>query len=231
MKTKIAVIASSNVCELIKTYISRIQQYEVTYCNPDSLEAFVDLGSKRYDLLFIDPDSGPLRGFELLDSFTNKPNAVMVSTNEKHAAKAFDYEVIDYLIYPFSFHRFLKSIHRFSTLFQANPPKENTPSVNGIKVQIRANKTLYTFSEKDIYYVESMGDYIKVHTTGKTYLFKYSLHKIEKQLNPDSFMRIHRSYMVSIEKIEAMNSKFITVNNKALPIGRTYQKQTKERLQ
>ena len=231
MKTQIAVVGSSDICELIKGYISKIQQYELTYCKANSLEAFVELGNEHFDLLMVDTDATPLRGFELLDSFTNKPNVVMVSNSAKDAAKAFDYEVIDYLIYPFTFQRFLKSIHRFSSLFQSITPKEVPPAANGTKVQIRANKTLYTFSEKDIFYIESIGDYIKVHTTTKTYLFKYSLHKIEKQLNSNDFIRIHRSYMVSIEKIEAMNSKTITVNNIPLPIGRTYQKQTRKRLQ
>jgi DNA-binding LytR/AlgR family response regulator len=232
MKTQVAIIAPTNTSQHIKEFISKLEQFEVSYSSDNSLSAFVDLSSQKYNLLFIDTDSVPLNAFELLDSLTHKPKVIILSKDEKHAAKAFDYEALDYLIYPFSFHRFLKSVHRFATL---NPTQttENvkTQAISAGKLQIKANKTLYTFPEEDIFYIESMGDYIKVHTKEKYHLFKYSLQRLERQINPNDFLRIHRSYIVSTQKIESMNSKFITINNKTLPVGRTYQKQARERLQ
>ena len=235
MKTQIAIIASTNTSQHIKEFITKLEQFEVGYCSANSLSAFVDLSTMNYELLFIDTDSTPLNAFELLDGLTVKPKVILLSKDEKKAVKAFDYDALDYLIYPFSFQRFLKSVNRFVASVASVPPKlrqENEEkTISNGKIQIQANKTIYTIPEDDIYYIESMGDYIKVHTTGKYHLFKYSLHRLEKQLNPGNFLRIHRSYIVSTQKIESMNSKFITTNNKPLPIGRTYQKQARERLQ
>lgn len=231
MKTHIAIVAPKPTCHLIKEYISKLQQFEVSYCNENSLSAFVDLSNQNYDLLLIDTNSTPLNGFELLDSFTHKPKVIMLSNNDKHAAKAFDYEALDYLIYPFSFCRFLKSVHRFASLSSCPHPKKPVAhKEQNSKLHIQANKTLYTIPEEDIYYIESMGDYVKVHTKEKHHLFKHSLQRLEEQLNNNTFLRIHRSYIVATQKIESMSSKFISMNNKTLPIGRTYQKQAKERL-
>ena len=231
MKTRIAIIAPNNTCQLIKEYISKLHQFEVGYCNENSISAFIDLSHQNFDLLLIDTNSTPLNGFELLDSFTQKPKVIMVSKDDKHAAKAFDYEVLDYLIYPFSFCRFLKSVHRFASMVACNEPERTAITANPTsKLQIQANKTLYTIPEEEIYYIESMGDYVKVHTKEKHHLFKHSLQKLELQLNTEKFLRIHRSYIVATQKIESMSSKFISLNNKSLPIGRTYQKQAKEKL-
>lgn len=232
MKTQIAIVSPAHTSQHIKEFISKLQQFEVSYSNSNSLSAFVDLSSQNYDLLFIDTDSAPLNAFELLDSLTHKPKVVILSKDDKCAAKSFDYEALDYLIYPFSFQRFLKSVHRFATsTLNSSPYKHAVKETTIEKIQIQANKTLYTFSEEDIFYIESMGDYVKIHTKEKYHLFKYSLQRLESQLNPNIFLRIHRSYIVSTQKIESMNSKFITINNKPLPVGRTYQKQARERLQ
>lgn len=231
MKTQIAIIAPTNTSEHIKEFITKLEQFEVSYCSENSLSAFVDLSTMNFDLLFIDTDSTPLNAFELLDGLTVKPKVILLSKDEKKAVKAFDYEVLDYLIYPFNFHRFLKSVNRFAASASSKPQlKDETKTTSHGKLQIQANKTIYTIPEDDICYIESMGDYIKIHTNEKYHLFKYSLYRLEKKLNPETFLRIHRSYIISTQKIESMNSKFITTNNKPLPIGRTYQKQARERL-
>jgi DNA-binding LytR/AlgR family response regulator len=231
MKTKIAIIATKDTCDILQGYIKKLEKFETSYCCENSLTAFTELKEADYDLLFIDTNSEPINGFDFIDSLTYNPRVIMISQSEKHAAKAFDYEALDYLIFPFSFQRFLKSIHKFTSLYNANRDSTHQTPQHNPKLKIRANKTLYTFPEEELLFIESIGDYVKVHTKEKSIMFKYSLQKIEKQLTPNDFIRIHRSYVIAINKIESRNCKHVTINNKVIPIGRTYQQKTRNRLQ
>lgn len=233
MKTKIAIIASKDSCDSLNGFIKKLGNFETVYCCQNSLTAFTELKETEYDLLFIDTNSQPINGFDFLGSLTYNPRVIMLSNCDKYAAKAFDFEAIDYLISPFSFQRFLKSINKYTSLYQFYKKGHDFTLLTREqpKLEIRANKTLYTFPEEELLFIESIGDYVKVHTKEKSIMFKYSLQKIEKQLTSEDFIRIHRSYVIAINKIESRNCKHVTINNTTIPIGRTYQQKTRKRLQ
>ena len=168
-----------------------------------------------------------LSGFEFLDKLQNRPSVIIASAYEEYALKGFEYEVDDYLLKPFSYERFLKAIEKIkSSRDSANISEAEKVDYITVKSENRIEK----ININSILYIEGMRDYLRIHTTDKKIMTLMNFSTMESILPADKFIRIHRSFMVAIDKINVIEKDSVSVNNSILPIGRSYKKQFFERV-
>lgn len=214
---------------VIKKHISAFTDFEVTAeCN-NALEALPVLSKEKIDLLFCDIQMPQITGVDFIRSLTHPPKVIFTTAYRDYAIEAFELNVIDYLLKPISFERFTKAINNFlelesikTTQTQSNT-NSNTPKREFIF--LKADKKHYKIDLSDIFYFESMGDYVIAFTAEKKIITKEKISKLAEKLPKSQFLQIHRSYIVSIPKIESVGPGFVEVNKKKLPVGRSYKEE------
>lgn len=189
--------------ELIKSFTNGKEARDFLKVNP-------------INLLFLDIELPDINGFEVLGHCNGDVSTIVTSANPKHAIKAFDFDVDDYLLKPFSKGRFNKAIDK--VLLNRNLLNENTTEENCILV--RSNLKEVRLFPKKILWVEALGDYVKIVTQERKLIVLSSMKAFLEKLPQDKFLRIHKSYIVNIEKIEMYNHAHVQVKDKRLPISR-----------
>ncbi len=183
----------------------------------NAIEARIGLKNNPVDLIFLDIEMPVTTGFELLDSLKNPPQVIVVTAKTEYAMKAFDYGVTDYLHKPVSKARFNLAVKK--TLIRHS--QMNWLSDDGSFIMVKTNFTNKKVILNTIKWIEALGDYVKLVTIDSNIVVLSTLKAFEQQLPTDKFQRIHKSYIVNLEKIENYNSKNVEVNGKHLPISRS----------
>ena len=207
--------------KVLTDYISQVPFLELQEIFKDAILATDYLRQNNTDLIFLDIHLPKLKGMAFLKTLTN-PQAVIITTAyHQYAVEGFNLNVTDYLLKPFDFERFLTAVTKVKTAQRENPkPHESQEAKDFIFLNVQKKKVKILFS--DIVYIESQREYIKIATTKKEYISKMSTHEMEALLPPNLFKRIHRSFIVSINKIESYTAEIVEVNGIAIPIGRGY---------
>lgn len=183
----------------------------------NALEAKYTINHKEVDLIFLDIEMPLINGFDLLDGLKNKPQIIFITSKADYAVKAFDYEATDFLQKPISKERFLKAVKKAIELHQL---KNETHENLGEAIIIKSNlKKLKVYSTK-IKWVEAFGDYIKIITDSDSHLVLSTMKSFENELPTGKFLRVHKSYIVNVERIDKFNSKFAEIGNTKIPISR-----------
>ncbi len=192
---------------------------EGVFENPFS--AIKTLSEKRIDILFLDVEMPEMTGLELLDSLVEPPQIILTTSKKNYAVDAFDYEVADFLLKPIdNYSRFLKAVRKAKA--NLDKPEINI-SNNGTKqIFIKVDSLLVNFNLVDILYIEAFGDYIKVHTEQKTHIVHAKLRIVEEKLPSYDFVRIHRSYIVRIDKIKNIDPSNLEIGKMVVPISNSY---------
>ena len=184
----------------------------------NAIETKNGLLDTEVDLIFLDIEMPILTGFELLDDLPNKPQIIFVTGKTKYAFKAFDYDAVDYIQKPVNKERFNNAVAKAINLYQLK--------TNGVPVEdenfifVKSNlKNRKVFLSK-LKYIEALGDYVKFVTEKDTFVVLATMKSFEKQLPADKFLRIHKSYIVNLEKVERYNSKNIEIDKQQLPLSR-----------
>jgi len=171
-------------------------------------------------VIFLDIHLSKLKGIDFLKALKHHPKIIITSANKQYALEGYELEITDYLLKPFSLSRFLKAVNRLQTnAEQSLSPLETKErdyryfNVNKKRIKIYLNEILY---------VESLKDYVKIYTNEKSVVTKFQLGELEDFLNARDFLRIHRSFLVSKDKIDSFSSNEVEVAGKAIPIGRSY---------
>ncbi len=199
--------------EILKTYIDKTPFLNFI----GNYESGLDIPLRRLeetDVLFLDIQLPELNGISFLKTLRNPPLVVITSGYPNYAIEAFEEAVTDYLVKPFSYERFLKSLTRIRSLLV----QENTKN----HIFLYADKTMYKTNIADIIYLKAEVDYVKVVTTKREILILDSLKNWLDKLRPFNFLRVHRSYIVNLDQIEKVSGNQVFIKNKILPIGRTY---------
>ena len=206
---------SLNCREHLKMPFSQVPFLELTATFKDAILATEYLRSNLTDLIFLDIHLPKLKGMAFLKTLKQAPEVIITTAYHQYALEGYDLSVRDYLLKPFEFERFLVAVNKVrKETIEINEPKDH------IFLTVQKKKVKILFSE--IVYVESQREYIKIATTKTEYISKMSTHEIEALLPQQFFKRIHRSFIISINKIQSYTAEMIDVNGVSLPIGRAY---------
>jgi DNA-binding LytR/AlgR family response regulator len=217
--------------KILQSHIANMKGLEIAGLCKNAVEALDILNEKSIDLIFLDIKMPKLLGTDFLKNLTNPPKVIFVTAYRDYAVEGYDLDAVDYLVKPVSFERFLKAVSKVKKLLgqqvavMGEEYKKNTEAF----VYLKVDKNMQKIFVNEILYIESWKDYIKIFfTTGKNVLVKQSISSIENLLSEHNFLRVHRSYMVSLSKISGYNSLAIQLNEKDIPIGRLYKQHVME---
>ncbi len=207
--------------KVLSDYIAQVPFLDLKGAFKDAILATDFLRHNTVDLMFLDIHLPKLKGMAFLKTLTHPPAVIITTAYHQYAVEGFDLNVTDYLLKPFEFERFLVAVNKVKTT-QREPPKinETQEAKDYLFLNVQKKKVKILFSE--IVYVESQREYIKMVTTKSTYLSKMSTHEIEALLPIHLFKRIHRSFIVSVSKIDSYTAEMVEVNGVPIPIGRGY---------
>jgi two-component system LytT family response regulator len=225
MKIKCMIVDDEPLAiEVLKSHIEKIEMLEVTVCCQNAFEAFEWLNRKKIDLLFLDIQMPGMKGTDFLRNIKNPPRVILTTAYRDYALEGYELDVLDYLVKPVSFERFFKAVNKL-----LHPPHETgtiafkhpeTPSEGFIYVKV--NKKIHKILLSDILYTDSLKDYITIHTPTGNITAKHTLTAFEEMLPENEFLRIHRSFIVSIKKITGFTASTVEIAGNELPIGRNY---------
>lgn len=171
-----------------------------------------------------------MNGFTFIENLSYKPLIVVTTAYREYAVKSFEWDILDYLVKPISFNRFLKTVNKIYQQAFLHSSGIDTTLYQEPHIFLKVGKKLVKVNLNDIFYIESLKDYIKVITKLGDYVVHKSLTAITEELPQSNFIRIHRSFTISINKITAIEGNIIEIAEKKIPIGRNYIKQTKDRI-
>lgn len=214
--------------EILRTFVGKTDWLVLEGVFNDAVEALEYLRNNEVHLLFLDIQLPSLTGLQFLRTLSDPPAVIITTAYSEYALDAFELHVLDYLKKPFSFDRFLKAVNRYPAGGEAKG-ENKTLSAGGSQLFgfFNVNKTMKKVMFDDLLYVESMREYIYLHTTKGRVITKMSTHEIESILG-ERFLRIHRSFIVNIDKVTAFNAEEIFIDTKNIPIGISYKKQVDE---
>ncbi len=238
MKIKTIIIDDERLArELIKEYLAGHSDVEIVSECRDAYEAISAIQQLQPDLIFLDIQMPEINGFELLEMLDDIPYIIFSTAYDQYAIKAFEVNAIDYLLKPYDEDRFNIALNRAIRQIQAN--KNSSDSIKELirsvakpvqflaRLLIKESGKIYIISCPDILYIEAMDDYVQIHTSNNSYLLQQSMNSLEARLNPDQFIRAHRSYIVNIDAIKEIiqysqgSYKIELTNNKVIALSRT----------
>jgi len=186
----------------------------------NAAEAAAFLSHTKVDLLFLDIEMPGMNGLELLRSLARRPLTILTSANKGYALEAFELNVVDYVVKPVMLPRLLTAVRRAIELIQQEDVLINT--VEQDYIFIKDGKTIRKILFDDIYFMEANGDYVKIHFADKYYVIHATLKVLEEKLSPKKFLRVHRSYIVAIDKIDYIEDNVLFLNTVAVPLSEFY---------
>lgn len=206
--------------EIIENFISQDKDFHLVGKCSDALYASSLLSMHNVDLMFLDLNLPVLKGFDFLKKIKNPPFVIVTTAYHQYALEGYELDILDYLLKPIPYNRFLASIEKFKYMMEAEDALTEVADKDFIYINI-AKRQIKIYLN-DIFYIESLREYIKIHTKSETYVVKMPISKIEENLDKNQFLRIHKSFIISKSKIESKAANEFVVNGKKIPIGRTY---------
>lgn len=209
--------------QVIATHLQRFVRFQLMGICSNTAEAMAILAKEDIDLMFLDIQLPGTNGLQFLDSLENPPLVIITTAYPEYAADSYEYNVVDYLLKPISFERFSKAINRISDGRFDSGIKEKD-SQHGNHIFIKSSSKFFKINFADIIYIEGMRDYLKIHTLTGTVVTHQTMQQMEEIL-PAGFIRIHRSYIVSVPHIKSISGNTIEIADTSLPIGNLYKEQ------
>lgn len=213
--------------KVIEQYLSKLEQFDVLATSTDPVEAFGMLKTEKIDLLFLDIEMPQINGLELVKTLSRKPEIIITTAYREYAVEGFELDVLDYLVKPIPFNRFLRSVDRF--LNKGIKKSEVVSNTNG-GVYVRSDRKDVRVRFDDILYVEGLKDYCKIVMRDRQVLTKISIGNFESQLPVSQFTRVHKSFLVAISKITAYTSHDVEIGKIEIPVGRVYKEAFRKRM-
>jgi DNA-binding LytR/AlgR family response regulator len=206
---------------VIESYLKNISHTELIAKCDNALIALEWLKKQTVDLIFLDISMPFISGIDFIKTLQNPPHLILTTAYKEFAVESYELNVLDYLLKPISFDRFLKAINKLE-----NSPSEFIKPVMDVSendpfIYVKSEKKNVKIFLKEILFIESLKDYIKIHTTDKTIITQVQISAIEQRL-PESFLRIHRSYIIARDKITAYTQHDFEIGKYQIPIGRNY---------
>ena len=224
MKIKCIIIDDEPLAvEVIQAHLNEFSNMELIDVFTNPIEALKRMEDNDIDAVFLDINMPKMNGLEFIRSIGPKTNFIVTTAYREYAVESFDLDVLDYLVKPIPFTRFLKSINKLSQKVLTEVKDDQLKDVKEKSfIFLKVNKKLVKVKFEDILYIESLKDYIKVFTKTDHYLVHKSLTGITEELPSDLFLRIHRSFTIALDKIKIVEGNTVQIDNKRIPIGRKY---------
>jgi len=205
--------------QLLESYVQQVKSLQLVQSCSTAIEAFEVLHQQEIDLMFLDIQMPGINGLSFLKSLKQPPKVIFTTAYMEHAVEAFELEAIDYLLKPVTFERFIKAIQKVSMKEEMQPlALQPTDQV----LFIKENKRLVRLEHTSILYLEGFGDYVKVVTPTQVHVTYSTLNKLSELLPTSHFIRIHRSYIINLNKLQYLEGNYVQVAEHSLPIGLTY---------
>lgn len=218
--------------DLLRKHISTLSDLQIVATCHSAIEASEVLKKEEVDLLFLDIQMPVLTGLDLLKTSRSLPKVIITTAHREYALDGYDLDIVDYLLKPISFERFFKAVQRYYRHGQTNVsvPVNSVDDVKPKHIYVNINKKNFKILFDDILYIESLKDYVRIHTRNENLVVKSNIGAMASLLPEDHFIRVHRSFIVSISKVTAYTSLDVEIGAIEIPIGQTY-KQAIQRLQ
>ncbi len=224
MKTRCLLVDDEPLAiRLLENHISKIESFEIVATCNNAIQALEVLQKQTIDLMFLDIKMPNITGLAFLKTLKHPPKTIITTAYRDYAIEGYDLDILDYLLKPITFERFFRAVERFSRednikiIENKSIPEEKEQSI-----LVKSGNKYHKVPIYNIVYIESLKDYIKIHTANKQILTKYKISDIEKELDQELFLRIHRSYIINLSKITAYTHNDIELDTIEIPIGVSY---------
>lgn len=226
MKIKAIIVDDEPLAQnVIEQYALKIPELEITEKCNDAICAHKTLQEEEVDLIFLDINMPKLSGISFLKNLKEAPLVIFTTAYSDYALEGFELDAVDYLKKPFSFERFSKAFFRAQELFMLRKKSwgnDASGSEEKTFVFIKSNKKTYKVKFDDIYFIEGLGDYIQIHLKDQKIVTNLSMKKMLDLLPDSQFYRIHKSFIISVDKIDLVEGNTVKINEKRLPVGNSY---------
>jgi len=232
MKVKCIIIDDEPLAiKVVKNHLAEFQNMELIGTFSTPLAALPLIENNEVDVIFLDINMPKMSGLEFIRTLTIIPHIIITTAYREYAVESFDLDVLDYLVKPIPFGRFLKAINKVNNRISSNHEKsDELVAREDPFIFLKVDKKLMKVKLKDILYIESLKDYIKVITTLGDYLVHKTMASISEELANDNFIRIHRSFTISIDKISFVEGNSVEIASRRIPIGRNYLQFAKQKI-
>jgi len=228
MKTKCLIVDDEPLAlDVLESYIEKFEELEIVARCENAVDAMNILRTRDVELMFLDIQMPGLTGIELLKSIKHPPKVVITTAYRDYALESFELDVIDYLLKPIPFERFAKAVNKFFQLVTNSEfsvvSKDRSETGVDSYILVRGNRKMHKVNLNQILMIESLKDYVKIFTSpDKFIVVNQQISFLEEKLPADSFIRIHRSFIVSVNHIDSFTSSTVEIGKRELPIGRNY---------
>lgn len=214
------VILDSSVenIEFLQLHLNKLSNVTVLNTFQSGTKALNEIRKSKIDIILLGANLEEMSGFEFLSMLENPPLIIMISSNPQDAIKAFEYNVLDYIPLPVQFPRLIRAIERANTVYEAVEYENNNSSV----VFFRSELKTIRIAIEEITYIEALADYVIIVTENNKFIVHTTMKSLESKLGSSNFLRVHRSYIVNISKIDYIEGNDIFIAYKTIPIGASY---------
>jgi DNA-binding LytR/AlgR family response regulator len=214
--------------DVIENYLQRLHITHIQRCE-NAIDAFKLLQQQPFDLIFLDIEMPLLTGLDLLKSIKDPPNIIITTAYRDYAVEGFEFEVLDYLLKPISFPRFMKAMERAFKNNRSQKTEQATVAVDEF-LFLKVDRKFVKITIRDILYIESLKDYIRVKTPTDAWVSYQSLSGITEKLPKEKFMRIHRSFTIAVDKVNAIEGNFVEIGGQHIPVSREHRQEVLKRI-
>jgi DNA-binding LytR/AlgR family response regulator len=228
MKTRCLIVDDEPLArELIRGHIQKLENFEIVAECDNAMKAMDTLRTHPVDLMFLDIDMPQMTGIDFLRTLKRPPRVIITTAFSQYALDGFELDVVDYLMKPVTFERFFKAVNKYFQSGQAESVEMEggDGTAKEAFIYVKENKKVIKIYLREIRFIESLNEYIRIHTDNRRVVVKSSLTNIENKLPPEQFIRIHKSYIIAIPRIRAFNATTVELENARLRIGRNYKNQ------
>ena len=235
MKLKCLVIDDEPLArEVLTSHIDKIDGLELIAQCDNAVKGFEILKKESIDLIFLDIQMPKLTGIEFIKILNPNAQVIFTTAYREYALESYELNVVDYLLKPISFQRFLKAVNKVLHGQQDEMPlaedKSDLLRTDEAHIFLKADRKMVKVYLKDILYIESLKDYVRIKLPGKEVISLQKISFLEEKLPEDCFLRVHRSFIVPLKKIDAFSNHAVEVGTKEIPIGRNYKDKVLEQL-
>lgn len=211
---------------LLQDYVSKIESLNLVDCCSSAVKAIDVLANQSVDILLLDIQMPDMTGEEMLRSLDKKPAVILTTAYSEYAVDAFALGVVDYLLKPFAFARFLQAVNKAKEMIGKRLLTQPATDY----MMVKADYKLYKINYDDLLFIEGQHEYVSFNLTSRRVTALYSLKNLEESLPADKFFRVHKSFIISINHIEDIDKQFVTVGGQKIPIGANYRDELLKKL-